>query len=76
MTQGPIRPRRDVMAYTACMLCGGPILTGETLGGMAVHLDPAMPCYDIAWPTGADLPTACESRAYALHRCGQQEGGH
>jgi hypothetical protein len=44
----PKRPREDAQAYHACVLCGQPILSGETVQGQVVHLDVSQACYCVA----------------------------
>jgi hypothetical protein len=69
------RPREDQQAYRPCLMCGLPILTAETVQGGVLHLDVLTPCYGVAWPTTAAMPTACESPAYAVHQCAHEGAG-
>jgi hypothetical protein len=65
----PKRSRQDAVAYAPCVLCGVPVLAGETLHGETLHLDVTQPCYCVAWANEAKVPTLFESRAYVVHTC-------
>jgi hypothetical protein len=68
----PLRPRQDIHAYRPCCFCGRPVLSGQTLEGVTVHLEPAEPCYDVGWPPGAEAPLVFASTAYPLHVCSRR----
>jgi hypothetical protein len=57
-------------AYAPCVLCGHPVLTGQTLQGVTLHLDVGTRCYTVLWLNDTPAPTLHHSRAYPVHRCG------
>jgi hypothetical protein len=65
----PLRSRQDAQAYHACLVCGVPVLSGETLDGRTLYLDVTQLCYVVIWAEQAERPTLYESRAYVVHQC-------
>ena len=73
-TPRPRQSRQDTQAYRPCVLCGVPVLTGQTTDGHTLHLDVTRSCYAVVWANEAKVPTLLPSRAYPVHQCGREGG--